>query len=108
MNRLLLLLGMAGLLLAAGCRKDDVVDCAPTLTDPLDGFTQRNGAPVQVFTVPLGIIGTFPQVVVTSSGAGITIPTTSFLLPNGAMATGSAQVRVREIYTVADMILSNM
>ena len=109
MNRLLLLLGMAGLLLAAGCRKDDVVECAPvTTTSALDGFTQRNGAPVQTFSLPLGIIGTAPQVVVTSSGAGITFPTTSFLLPNGSAATGTAQVRVREIYSVADMILSNM
>ena len=109
MNRLFCLLGLAGLLLAAGCRKDDVVDCAPASTaNALDEFTRRNGAPVQTFTVPLGIIGTIPQVVVTSGGAGITIPTTSFLLPSGSMATGPAQVRVREIYSVADMIFSNM
>ncbi|RYY19215.1 MAG: hypothetical protein EOO36_06275 [Cytophagaceae bacterium] len=109
MNRLLLLLGLAGLLAATGCRKDDVVDCTPTTTpNALEDFTRRNGAPVQTFTVPLGIIGSIPQVVTTSSGAGITIPTTSFLLPSGAMATGTAQVRVREIYSVADMILSNM
>ena len=108
MNRLFFLLGLAGLLLAAGCRKDDVVDCAPTPIDILDGLAQRNGAPVQTFTVPLGIIGTIPQVVVTSGGAGITIPTTSFLLPTGTMATGAAQVRVREIYSVSDMVLSNM
>jgi hypothetical protein len=108
MNRLMFVVGLAGLLLTAGCRKDDVVECAPTPTDTLDGFTQRNGAPVQAFTVPLGIIGTIPQVITTSSGAGITIPTTSFLLPNGAMATGPAQVQIREIYTVPDMVLSNM
>jgi hypothetical protein len=107
MNRFFLLLGLAGLLVA-GCRKDDLVDCAPVATSALDEFTQRNGAPAQAFTVPLGIIGTIPQVVVTSGGASITIPTTSFLLPNGAMATGPAQVRVREIYSVPDMVLSNM
>jgi hypothetical protein len=108
MNRIFFLLGLAGLLLAAGCRKDDVVDCAPTPTDALDGFTQRNGAPVQTFALPLGNIGTFPQVVITSSGAGITFPTTSFLLPNGAMATGIAEARIREIYSVPNMVLSNM
>lgn len=109
MNRLLLLLGMAGLLLAAGCRKDDVVECAPaTTTSALDGFTQRNGVPVQTFSLPLGLVGTFPQTVTTSGGAVITFPTTSFLLPNGTMATGIAQVRVREIYSVPNMILSNM
>ncbi len=108
MNRLFLLLGVAGLLLAASCRKDDLVDCAPTPVSALDGFTQRNGVPVQTFTVPLGIIGTIPQVITTSGGAAISIPTTSFLLPNGSMATGNAQVRVREIYSVADMIFSNM
>lgn len=109
MNRLLLLLGLAGLL--AGCRKDDVVDCTPApnaTSTELDGFTRRNGVPVQTFTVPLGIIGTIPQVVTTNGGANITIPTTSFLLPNGNIATGNAQVLVREIYSVSDMVLSNM
>jgi outer membrane protein assembly factor BamB len=109
MNRIFCLLGLAGLLLLAGCRKDDVVDCAPaTAPNALDDFVRRNGAPVQTFALNLGNIGTFPQVVVTSGGAGIQLPANGFLLPNGSAATGTAQARIREIYSVADMLLSNM
>ena len=111
MNRLVLLLGMAGLLLAAGCRKDDVVECAPatpaTSNLSLEDFARRNGAPVQNFTVLLGPNNAL-QFVTTSAGATITLPASSFLLPNGTSANGPAQVRVREIYSVADMVLSNM
>ncbi|RZK53240.1 MAG: hypothetical protein EOO59_12685, partial [Hymenobacter sp.] len=110
MNRLLLLLGMAGLLLAAGCRKDDIVDCAPSsnaTNTALEDFTQRNGVPVQTFTVLLGPNNAI-QAVTTSAGARITFPASSFLLPNGTPANGPAQMRVREIYTVPDMVLSNM
>lgn len=113
MNRLLLLLGLAGLLLVAGCRKDDVVDCAPAPTpaptSALDDFTRRNGVPVQTFVLGLSsIISTFPQVVTTSGGANILLPANGFLLPNGSMATGTAEARIREIYSVPDMVLSNM
>lgn len=111
MNRLMLLLGLAGLLLAAGCRKDDVVECAPTTPATsnlsLAEFARRNGAPVQTFTLGLGPT-VAPQTYTTSGGAKITIPGTSFLLPSGAAATGTAQVRIREISSVADMVLSNM
>ncbi|TVT41181.1 hypothetical protein FNT36_06890 [Hymenobacter setariae] len=109
MNRLFLLLGLAGLLLAAGCRKDDLVECAPTPTSnlSLSEFTQRNGAPVQSFNITLSPGGA-PQVITTTGRATLTFPADGFLLPTGAAATGSAQVRVREIYSVPDMILSNM
>jgi hypothetical protein len=109
MNRLLLLLGAAGLLLAAGCRKDDLVDCAPTATSNLSlaEFTRNNGAPVQSFNIMLGPSGA-PQVITTSGGAKLTLPAGSFLLPSGSVATGAAQVRIREIYSVPDMLLSNM
>ncbi|MGI4867027.1 MAG: hypothetical protein ACRYFZ_24130 [Janthinobacterium lividum] len=111
MNRLLLLLGLAGLLAAAGCRKDDVVDCAPatpaTSNLTLAEFTLRNGVPVQSFTLTLGpTVGN--QVITTSAGATITFPGSRFLLPNGTAAAGTAQVRIREIYSVPDMVLSNM
>jgi hypothetical protein len=108
MNRLLLLLGLGGLLLTAGCRKDDIVDCVPVTSNlTLKEFTQRNGAPVQNFTLTLGP-NTSNQVITTNAGATITFPSSSFILPNGNAATGTAQVRVREIYSVPDMLLSNM
>jgi len=108
MNRLLLLLGAAGLLLAAGCRKDDLIECAPTTPKlSLAEFTQRNGAPVQTFTLALGPT-TASQVFTTTGGASFSFPAASFLLPTGIAATGTAQVLVREIYSVPDMVLSDM
>lgn len=108
MNRLFLLLGLAGLLLAAGCRKDDLVDCAPTSNLSLADFTRRNGAPVQTFSLALGSTAQVIQTFTTSGGAQISFPSAGFLLPNGAAATGPAEVRIREIYSVPDMVLSNM
>lgn len=109
MNRLFLLLGLAGLLLAAGCRKDDLVECAPTPTSsPLTDFTRRNGVPVQTFSLALGSAAQVVQTFTTSGGARISFPSAGFLLPNGTAATGPAEVRIREIYSVPDMVLSNM
>jgi outer membrane protein assembly factor BamB len=105
MNRLFLLLSLAGLLLAAGCRKDDVVDCAPVSSNsPLKDFTRRNGVATQTFTINLGQT----QSLTTRGGAIITFPAASFLTSTNSVATGTAQVRIREIYSVADMVLSNM
>lgn len=108
MNRLFLLLGLAGLLLAAGCRKDDLVECAPTSNLSLEDFTRRNGAPVQTFSLTMGSTAQVVQTFTTNGGAVISFPSTGFLLPNGTAATGTAQIKVREIYSVSDMILSNM
>jgi hypothetical protein len=109
MNRIFLLLGLAGLLLAAGCRKDDLVDCGPTANpSSLTDFTRRNGVPVQTFSLTLGSTAQVVQTFTTSGGARISFPSTGFLLPNGTAATGAAQVRIREIYSVPDMVLSNM
>ncbi|MBJ6143958.1 hypothetical protein [Hymenobacter sp. BT559] len=108
MNRLFLLLGLAGLLLAAGCRKDDLVDCTPATSNlSLQEFIKRNGVPVQTFTLTLGP-NSGNQTLTTNAGATITFPGSRFILPNGTAASGSAQVRVREIYSVPDMLLSNM
>jgi hypothetical protein len=113
MNRLLLLLGLAGLLLAAGCRKDDFLDCPPaTPTSPptptsnlsLEEFIRRNGVVVQRFFLVLNKT----QTITTRAGASITFPANRFLLPTGAVATDTAMVSVREIYSVPDMVLSNM
>ncbi len=113
MNRLLLLLGAAGLLLTAGCRKDDVVDCAPTPVPPppptassltLAEFTRRNSVPGQTFTLVMGQ----DQTITTKAGATLSFLANSFTLPNGTLATGLAQVRIREIYSVPEMVLANM
>ncbi|GAB3635542.1 hypothetical protein GCM10027422_11320 [Hymenobacter arcticus] len=108
MTRFLLLLGAAGLLLASGCRKDDIVDCAPSTSNlSLADFTRRNAVAVQVFPLVLG--PTFAaQDITTSGGAKFSLPAISFLLPTGGPATGTAEVRIREIYTVPDMVLADM
>jgi hypothetical protein len=102
MTRLFLFLGVAGLLAAAGCRKDDVVDCAPAAS--LADFTRRNSVATQTFTLPMGSA----QTITTAGGARLTFPAAGFLLPTGAVATGTAQVRIREIYTVPEMVLANV
>lgn len=103
MTRYLILLGAAGLLALAGCRKDDLIDCAPT-TSALADFSRRNSVPTQTFTLALGT----SQTVTTAGGAALTFPANGLLLPTGSPATGTAQVRIREIYTVPDMVLANM
>lgn len=107
MTRYLTLLGAAGLLLAAGCRKDDVISCAPTANPnglTLNTFLSRNSVARQTFTVALGA----SQTITTAGGASLTFPANSLLLPTGTPATGTAQVRIREIYTVPGMVLANM
>lgn len=106
MTRYLILLGTAGLLLAAGCRKDDVIDCAPSVATPtsLADFTRHNSAASQSFTLNLGQT----QTLTTAGGATLTFPGNGFVVPGGGVATGTAQVRIREIYTVPDMVLANM
>lgn len=105
MNRSFCLLGIAGLLLAAGCRKDDVVDCAPVTSNlSLKDFVRRNGVPTQPFTINLGQT----QSLTTRGGAVVTFPVNSFLTPTNSVATGTAQVRIREVYSVADMVLTDM
>jgi hypothetical protein len=103
MTRCLILLGAAGLLALAGCREDDLLDCAPTALT-LKDFSQRTGVPVQTFALTLGS----SQTITTAGGAALTFPANSLLLPGGSAATGVAQVRIREIYTVPDMVLADM
>ena len=104
MIRLSLLLSAAALLLAAGCRKDDLVNCAPTGTTTLADFSRHNSVATQPFALTLGA----SQTIVTMGGASLTFPANAFLLPTGGVATGVAQVRVREIYTVPDMVLADI
>jgi hypothetical protein len=111
MKRLLLLLGATGLLLTAGCRKDDLIDCTPTPVPPvatsnltLAEFTRRNSAPVQYFRFAPNIAWT----ITTRGGAKLTLPANYFHLPNGALATDTCSLRVRELYSVPEMVLANM
>jgi hypothetical protein len=107
MTRYLILLGTASVVALAGCRKDDVIDCAPTTTSttlPLADFSRRNGVPTQTFTLTLGA----SQTLTTAGGAALTFPANALRLPGGGVASGTAQVRIREIYTVPDMVLANM
>jgi len=109
MTRHLILLGAAGLLALAGCRKDDLVECAPAPPPPTSAlsfstFSSNNSVPTQTFTLALDTT----QTVTTAGGAALTFPANSLLLPTGGAATGRAQVRIREIYTVPDMVLANL
>lgn len=106
MTRYLFLLGVAGLLLLAGCRQDDLIECAPSgpTSTTLAGFTRRNSVASQSFTLTLAQ----SQTIKTAAGATLTFPANGFLLPTGQVATGTAQVRVREIYSAPDMVLANM
>ena len=95
-----------GVALLAACRKDDVVICNPAVpTAPLVFADLRAASPaVQTFAFDLGQA----QSLRTRGGATLAFGAGAFLLPNGTIATGQAQLRVREIYTVADMILANL
>lgn len=114
MNRLLLWVGAAGLLLT-GCQKDDVVDCAPTppvVTPPtpptsnlsLAEFTRRNSAPVQYFRFAPNTAWT----ITTQAGARLALPANYFYLPSGTLASDTCYLRVRELYSVPDMVLADM
>jgi hypothetical protein len=124
MNRLFCLLGLAGLLLAAGCRKDDLVDCAPTPPSPptpptpptppgpptsnlsLADFCRRNRGAIQYF----GFAPNQIKTISTAGGATLTFPGSaiSYLLPTGLPTGDSILVRLREIYKVPDMVLNDM
>lgn len=101
-NRLFYRLGLARLLLAAGGRKDDVVDYAPTSTSnlSLEDFTRRNGVYVQTFSL-------IPNLGAKASGFLLSrvVPTSIFLtsgfiLPSGMIAAAAVKLRVREIYSM--------
>ena len=103
MKRIFLLLLGAGLLLS--CGKDDLLlvtsDAATALTPALRSYAPAT----QTFPFALGQ----PQTLRTAAGATLSFPANAFRLPDGqTLATGQAELRVREIYTVADMLLANI
>jgi hypothetical protein len=98
-NFALLCLGVA---LLAACRKDDIIVCEPA---GLMAELAQAAPPTQTFTLNLGQA----QSIRTTGGATLSFPPNAFRLPDGqTLATGQAQLRVREIYNVADMVLANM
>ena len=106
MNKLLLLLGVAGLLLTAGCRKEDEVVCAPPAGNPLADFFRRNQPAEQVFALP-DVSQT--QTIRTAKGAKLIIRGgTLALLGTNTAATGAAVLRLREMYDVPDMLLADL
>lgn len=89
----------------AGCRPDDRLDCAPA-SRPVSvaDFAGHYSAPTQTFALDLGQ----RQTIRGSGGATLDFPAHSFELANGSLATGTAQVRLREIYAVPGMVLADI
>jgi len=100
MKRFFLLLLGAGLVLA--CRKEDIV--LLQVPQPLEELRLRHSPGEQRFVFRLDQA----QTVVTARGARLSLPPNAFRLPNGTQPTGLAELRVVEIYDVADMLLADM
>ncbi|WP_201982418.1 hypothetical protein [Hymenobacter rubidus] len=97
----LLFLGVA---LLAACRKDDVIVCDPVVA-PSSFADIRAAAPaVQRFTFNLAQA----QSLLTSKGTRLAFGPNVFYLPNNTLATGQAELRIREVFTVGDMLLTDM
>lgn len=92
-----------GVALLAACRKDDVIVCEPATAATFADLKAAAPA-VQTFTFDLAQA----QSIRASGGATVAFGANAYILPNGNVATGQAQLRLREIYTVPDMILTNM
>ncbi|MDB5267886.1 MAG: hypothetical protein JWP58_926 [Hymenobacter sp.] len=93
-----------GVALLAACRKDDVVVCDPAVA-PATFADLRAAAPaIQTFAFDLNKAQSFR----TKGGATLAFNANVYLLPNRQLATGQAQLRVREIYSVPDMVLANL
>lgn len=93
-----------GLALLTSCQKDDVVICGE-FPQVATFAALRAAAPArQTFIFDLGQA----QSIRTASGSTVAFGASAFVLPNGAQATGLAELRVREIRTVPDMLLANM
>ena len=94
-----------GVALLAACRKDDVIVCDSPVAAPSTFANLRAAAPaVQKFTFNLAQAQSFR----TRDGATVAFGASAYVLPNGNVATGQAEIRVREIYTVPDMLLADM
>ena len=96
---------LLGLIFLLGCRKDDVVVCLTPETGPNTlASLLAAGPPVRKLPFDLGQAQRIPTI----GGGTVAFGANAFVLPNGSVATGQAELWVREIYSVADMILADM
>jgi hypothetical protein len=94
-----------GVALLAACRKDDIIICdLPVATSAAFADLRAAAPAVQRFTVNLDQAQSFR----TLAGATVAFGPNAFVLPNGNVATGQAELRMREIYAVPDMVLADM
>ncbi|WP_210517511.1 hypothetical protein [Hymenobacter terricola] len=96
-----LLLGAGWLL---GCQNDTLLFVSPTSVTELNSLLLPNAPAVQTF----GFTLSQPQTLHTAAGATLSFPANAFVLPNGSVATGRAELRVRELRSVGDMVLAGL
>jgi hypothetical protein len=94
-----------GVALLAACRKDDVILCTlPVATSSAFADIRAAAPVVQTFSFNLAQAQSFR----TRAGATVAFGPNAFVLPNGNVATGQAELRLREIYAAPDMVLADM
>lgn len=76
----------------------------PVTYSTLQDFFAQNGAQMQTVTIDAALGGTFTS----PQGTVVTIPPNAFVTSGGAIITGNVTVDFKDIYSPADMILSNM
>lgn len=94
------------------CKKDELETTTSSVNNPpandnyatLQDFFNENGAQTQTVTIDATTGGTFTS----PQGTVVTIPPNAFVTSGGAPISGNVTVEFRDIYTPADMILSNM
>ena len=96
---------LLGVTLCAGCAKsDDQLEITLPSANTLAEFTKHNAVPVQVFTFD----PTQATTLTTAAKASFEFAQNAFVMPNGQLPLGQIEVRIQEIYSPADMVLSNM
>lgn len=90
-----------------------VISCQPELSDArketgvnktVNEFHTKNRKEQQVFTTS----ATTSNVITTSKGAKIYLPSNGFVTSGGSPVSGNIEVSVKEIYTPMEMIINNM
>ncbi|CAL2082296.1 hypothetical protein [Tenacibaculum sp. 190524A05c] len=104
-----LLLGIAiSTLLLANCSKennniDDCTGCSLVSYNTIEEFFEENGVPTQDFSVD----GANGGSITGDQGTIITFQPNSFLDQNGTVVTGNVDIKIKEIFSASDMVLSN-
>jgi len=70
----------------------------------LNEFFEKNGAPIQIFSISANTGGT----IVGTKGTTIAFSPFSFKHANGSLVTGAVTISLREVYSKADMVLSKV